>query len=194
MGSEMCIRDRNNIMGLAISKLIDKLFIKRKARVLMLGLDAAGKTTILYKLKLGKVVRSIPTIGFNVETIKFKKTEFIVWDVRGQDPSRPIWKHYYKNAEALIFVVDSSDQNRIDRARMELHKMLDDEDLKDVILLVFANKQDIAVMDMKEIIEKMDLKSIKERPWHFQGTSAITGQGLVEGLTWLDKNLTQVKK
>ena len=181
-------------MGIALSKLMDKLFDKREARVLMLGLDAAGKTTILFKLKLGEVVQSIPTIGFNVETVEFKKTKFNVWDVGGQDKIRPMWKHYYQNAEALIFVVDSSDRNRIDKARMELHKMLDEEDLKDVILLVFANKQDIAVMDIKEIIEKLDLGSIKGRPWHCQGTSALTGQGLVEGLTWLDKKLAQVKK
>ena len=188
------VQNNNKQMGLALSKLMDKLFDKREARVLMLGLDAAGKTTILFKLKLGEVVQSIPTIGFNVETVEFKKTKFNVWDVGGQDKIRPMWKHYYQNAEALIFVVDSSDRNRVDKARMELHRMLDEEDLKDVILLVFANKQDIAVMDIKEIIEKLDLGSIKGRPWHCQGTSALTGQGLIEGLTWLDKKLAQVKK
>ena len=86
-----------------------------------------------------------------------------------------MWKHYYQNAEGLIFVVDSSDRNRIDKAREELKKMLSEEDLKDVVLLVLANKQDIAVMDVKEVIERLDLASIKNRPWHCQGTSAISG-------------------
>ena len=159
----------------------------------MLGLDAAGKTTILFKLKLGEVVQSIPTIGFNVETVEFKNSKFNVWDVGGQDKIRPMWKHYYQNAEGLIFVVDSSDRNRIDKAREELHKMLAEEDLKDAVLLVLANKQDIAVMDVKEVIEKLELSGLKGRPWHCQGTSAISGQGLTEGFSWLHKKLSAKK-
>ena len=173
--------------------MFSSLFDKREARILMLGLDAAGKTTILFKLKLGEVVQSIPTIGFNVETVEFKNCKFNVWDVGGQDKIRPMWKHYYQNAEGLIFVVDSSDRNRIDKAREELHKMLSEEDLKDAVLLVFANKQDLGIMDVKEVIDRMDLASIKGRPWHCQGTSALTGQGLTEGLTWLHKKI-QTKK
>ncbi len=176
-----------------IAKMFDKLFDKKEARILMLGLDAAGKTTILFKMKLGEVVNSIPTIGFNVETIEFKNVKLNVWDVGGQDKIRPMWKHYYQNAEGLIFVVDSSDRNRIDKAREELHRMLAEEDLKETVLLVFANKQDIAVMDVKEVIDRLDLQSLKGRPWHCQGTSAISGQGLTEGMTWLIKKL-QTKK
>ena len=168
---------------------MDRLFEKKEARILMLGLDAAGKTTILFQLKLGEVVSSIPTIGFNVETIEFKNCKLNVWDVGGQDKIRPMWKHYYQNAEGLIFVVDSSDRKRIDKAKEELHKMLAEEDLKDVVLLVFANKQDIAVMDVKEIIDKLELTSFKGRAWHCQGTSALSGQGLNEGMTWLIKKL-----
>lgn len=77
----------------------------------MLGLDGAGKTTILFKLKIGEVVSSIPTIGFNVETVEYKNIKFTVWDVGGQDSIRAMWKHYYQNADALIYVVDSSDRN-----------------------------------------------------------------------------------
>ena len=72
------------------------------------GLDAAGKTTILYKLKLGEVVTTIPTIGFNVETVHYKNITFTVWDVGGQDKIRPLWRHYYEDAQGLIFVVDST--------------------------------------------------------------------------------------
>ncbi len=106
----------------------------------MVGLDAAGKTTILYKLKLGEVVTTIPTIGFNVETVEYKNISFTVWDVGGQDKIRLLWRHYYQNTQGLIFVVDSNDRDRIDDAREELHKMLSEEELRDAVLLVFANK------------------------------------------------------
>ena len=96
---------------------IKKLFSKKEAKVLMLGLDAAGKTTILYQLKLGLTVETIPTMGFVYETIQHKNFKLSVWDVAGQDSLRPIWKHYYQNAKAVIFVVDSSDQNRIGLAK-----------------------------------------------------------------------------
>ena len=180
-------------MGQMIARMMDRLFEKSEARILMLGLDAAGKTTILFKMKLGEVVQSIPTIGFNVETIEFKNSKLNVWDVGGQDKIRPMWKHYFQNAEGLIFVVDSSDRKRVDKAREELHKILAEDDLKDTVLLVFANKQDIAVMDVKEVIEKLDLQSLKGRVWHCQGTSAISGQGLTEGMTWLIKKLQKKK-
>ena len=117
------------------------LKMKKDMRILMVGLDAAGKTTILYKLKLGEVVTTIPTIGFNVETVDYKNISFTVWDVGGQDKIRNLWRHYYQNTQGLIFVVDSNDKARIEDAKNELHKMLQEEELKEADLLVFANKQ-----------------------------------------------------
>merc|ERR1712124_197492 len=110
-------------MGLALSKVWARLFSKQEMRILMVGLDAAGKTTILYKLKLGEVVTTIPTIGFNVETVEYKNISFTVWDVGGQDKIRPLWRHYYHH-QGLIFVVDSNDRDRIEDAREEMTKML----------------------------------------------------------------------
>ena len=129
-------------MGGAFAKMFDKFFGKKEMRILMLGLDAAGKTTILYKLKLGEVVSSVPTIGFNVETLEYKKIKFTVWDVGGQDKIRLLWRHYYQNTQGLIFVVDSSDRDRVELAKEELHRMLGEEELRDAVVLVFANKQD----------------------------------------------------
>merc|ERR1719359_2360067 len=106
-------------------------------RILMVGLDAAGKTTILYKLKLGEVVTTIPTIGFNVETLEYRNISFTVWDVGGQDKIRKLWRHYYQDTDGLIFVVDSSDRDRIEDAREELEKMLAESEMRDVVLLVF---------------------------------------------------------
>ncbi|KAL5541449.1 hypothetical protein UlMin_009159 [Ulmus minor] len=95
-------------MGLSFAKLFNRLFAKKDMRILMVGLDAAGKTTILYKLKLGEIVTTIPTIGFNVETVEYKNISFTVWDVGGQDKIRPLWRHYFQNTQGLIFVVDST--------------------------------------------------------------------------------------
>uniref|UniRef100_A0A8C2WW89 ARF GTPase 5 n=1 Tax=Cyclopterus lumpus TaxID=8103 RepID=A0A8C2WW89_CYCLU len=100
-------------MGLTISSLFDRIFGKKQMRILMVGLDAAGKTTILYKLKLGEIVTTIPTIGFNVETVEYKNISFTVWDVGGQDKIRPLWRHYFQNTQGLIFVVDSNDRERV---------------------------------------------------------------------------------
>eukprot|EP01133_Synstelium_polycarpum_P013868 gene13868-16356_t len=130
-------------MGVSVSKLFSRFFGKKDMRILMVGLDAAGKTTILYKLKLGEIVTTIPTIGFNVETVEFKNINFTVWDVGGQDKIRPLWRHYFQNTQGLIFVVDSNDRERIQEACDELSKMLNEDELRDAVLLVFCNKQDL---------------------------------------------------
>ena len=97
----------------------------------------------MYKLKLGQSVTTIPTVGFNVETVSYKNVKFSVWDVGGQDKIRPLWRHYFTGTQALIFVVDSSDRERIDEARKELHMIVNDREMREVVILVFANKQDL---------------------------------------------------
>merc|ERR1712007_71678 len=125
-------------------------------RILMVGLDAAGKTTILYKLKLGEVVTTIPTIGFNVETLEYKNLNFTVWDVGGQDKIRRLWRHYYQGTNGLIYVVDSNDRDRCEDAREELSKMLAEDEMRDAVLLVFANKQDLPnAMTATEVSQKL---------------------------------------
>ena len=180
-------------MGLSISTLFDTFFGKKEMRVLMLGLDAAGKTTILYRLKLGEVVSSVPTIGFNVETVEYKNIKFNVWDVGGQTQIRVLWRHYYQNTQGLIFVVDSCDKERMELAREELHRMMGEEELRDAAILVFANKQDMGIMSVAEVAEKMGLHSLRGRDWHIQGTCAMTGDGLYEGLEWLSKTVGKKK-
>jgi len=160
-------------------------------RILMLGLDAAGKTTILYKLKLGQSVTTIPTVGFNVETVTYKNVKFSVWDVGGQDKIRPLWRHYYTGTQALIFVVDSADRDRIDESRQELHRIVNDREMRDVIILVFANKQDMPdAMKPQEIQDKLGLTlpGLRQRNWYITPCCANTGEGLYEGLSWLMTN------
>ena len=134
-------KPQRDAMGLAFTKIWQRMIGKQEMRILMVGLDAAGKTTILYKLKLGEVVTTIPTIGFNVETVEYKNLSFTVWDVGGQDKIRPLWRHYYHGTNGLIYVVDSNDRDRIEDAREELTKMLNEDEMRDAVLLVFANKQ-----------------------------------------------------
>ncbi|XP_078270730.1 ADP-ribosylation factor 4-like [Rhinoraja longicauda] len=179
-------------MGLTVSNLIKKYFGGRQMRILMVGLDAAGKTTILYKLKLGEVVTTIPTIGFNVETVEYCRTCFTVWDVGGQDKIRPLWRHYFQNTEGLIFVVDSNDRERIQEAAEELTKMLQEDDLSKAILLVYANKQDLPnALSVTEITEKLGLRNLHNKVWYVQATCASDGTGLYEGLDWLSDKLTK---
>uniref|UniRef100_A0A4W3K0X9 ADP-ribosylation factor n=1 Tax=Callorhinchus milii TaxID=7868 RepID=A0A4W3K0X9_CALMI len=156
------------------------------------GLDAAGKTTILYNLKLGEIVTTIPTIGFNVETVEYKNICFTVWDVGGQDKIRPLWRHYFQNTQGLIFVVDSNDRERIQEATDELKKMLQEDELRDAVLLVFANKQDLPnAMAIGEMTEKLGLSSLRNRTWYVQAACATQGTGLCEGLDWLSIELTK---
>ncbi|GJQ11331.1 hypothetical protein GpartN1_g3122.t1 [Galdieria partita] len=178
-------------MGLSISKLLSRLFGKKEMRILMVGLDAAGKTTILYKLKLGEIVTTIPTIGFNVETVEYKNISFTVWDVGGQDKIRPLWRHYFQNTQGIIFVVDSNDRERFPEAREELHKMLSEEELRDAILLVFANKQDLPnAASTAEVVNALALPSLRNRTWFIMSCCATNGDGLFEGLDWLSEQLS----
>jgi small GTP-binding protein len=160
----------------------------------MLGLDAAGKTTILYKLKVGEVVSTIPTIGFNVETVEYRDVTFQVWDVGGQDKIRRLWRHYYAGTNGIIFVVDSSDRHRIDTAREELSFILEADEMRGAALLVYANKQDLpGAMTPSEVGEKLGLHSIRDREWYIQSTCGVSGDGLYEGLNWLADAVGRVK-
>ena len=183
-------------MGGLLSKIQDIMgsFNKEK-RILMLGLDAAGKTSVLYKLQLGETVCTIPTIGFNVETVQYKSVNFTVWDVGGQEKIRPLWQHYYQNTDALIWVVDSSDTqfDRMKDSCEELHSVLASDHLTDAKVLIYANKQDLpGALRAKELARELELDRLTHRGqrWHIQETVAIKGQGLYEGL---DKLLEMLK-
>jgi ADP-ribosylation factor-like protein 1 len=181
-------------MGVFFSRLFS-YFGDREARILVLGLDNAGKTTILYRLQVGTVVSTSPTIGFNVETVTHKNVKFQVWDLGGQTSIRPYWRCYYPNTQAIIYVVDSSDVERVGTSREEFHALLEEDELKDAILLVFANKQDLpGALSDAEITEQLGLSSIKNRTWAIFKASALNGTGLFEGLDWLADACSAAKK
>lgn len=182
-------------MGFVLSLLFPGWYTRRDVRLLMVGLDGAGKTTILYKLKLGEVVSTVPTIGittnfkcvgFNLETVEFRGSTFTVWDVGGQDRIRALWRHYYTNSQGIIFVLDASDHDRLSTAREELSMMLSEPCLREAALLVYANKQDMpGALQAKQVAEALGLTEEAGRRWHVQGACALTGDGLIEGLSWL---------
>lgn len=174
-------------MGQWFAKLFSGLIGTKELRILILGLDGAGKTTILYRLQVGEVVTTIPTIGFNVETVDYKNMRFQVWDLGGQTSIRPYWRCYYSNTDAIIYVVDSVDRERIGISKSELVAMLEEEELKDAILCVFANKQDIeGAMTPTEVSQELGLSALKTRTWAIFKTSAVKGGlGLEEAMEWL---------
>ena len=167
-----------------------------EARILMLGLDAAGKTTILYKLKLNETVSSIPTIGFNVETVTpVKNVTFTVWDVGGQDKIRPLWKHYFNNTEGLVYVVDSSDRARISESKDELNWILESDEMRGVPVVILANKQDLpGALAPSDVAGKLGMHQMRSREWYIQGTCATNGDGLFEGMNELAKLVKDFKK
>jgi ADP-ribosylation factor 1/2 len=168
-------------------RIYNSLFSCRSGvRLLMNGLDAAGKTTILYKLKLGEVTTTIPTIGFNVETVSFKHLDFVCWDVGGPDKIRPLWRHYYQDTKARVMVVDSNDRQRMAEAAYECRKQYSSPELHGAPLLIFANKQDLPnAMNIEEIAHEFHKEEGLPGMWCIQGCIATTGEGLYEGLDWL---------
>jgi len=182
-------------MGYFLSKFINH-YLSKEAKILVLGLDAAGKTTILYSLKLNEIINTIPTIGFNVEQVEFGRLKMTMWDVGGQDKIRNLWKHYYSNADALIYVVDSADVDRMNLAADELHQVLSADELKNTVVLIFANKQDLPnALSVSEIASKMRVSQFgSHRQWNIQACSATSGTGLYEGLVSLSKMIDVQQK
>ena len=212
-------------MGLLLSKLATALTFRQPTRVLMLGLDAvrapplpaspptvpgvphvmrlrasceqAGKTTMLYKLKLGELVTTVPTIGFNVETVQYKNLDMTIWDVGGQDKIRPLWRHYYDATDLLIYLVDSNDPARLEEARDELAKVLSEDGLRHATVLILANKQDLPhAARPDKIADGLGLRGAlgRKHEWYIQGCSAAAGEGITEGLEWAHRALRDKDK
>mmetsp|Transcript_20392 Transcript_20392/g.23110 ORF Transcript_20392/g.23110 Transcript_20392/m.23110 type:complete len:178 (+) Transcript_20392:208-741(+) len=173
---------------------LSMFYSKKDFHMCMLGLDAAGKSTILYKMKLNELVHTIPTVGFNVESLKYKNLDFTIWDIGGQDKIRSLWRYYYNQNDAIIFVIDSDDELRLDIAADELNTLLNEPQLAESKLLVFANKQDLSdAVPVKMICDRLGLHKLRNREWYIQSCSALNGDGLHEGFDWLSKALKAKK-
>lgn len=181
-------------MGAVISRLWFLMFPAKEYKIVVVGLDNAGKTTTLYKLHLGEVVVTQPTVGSNVEELVYKNIRFEVWDLGGQERLRSSWATYYSGTHAVVMVVDSTDRQRIGVTKDELFRLLSHDDLSHAVVLVFANKQDLKeAMSPAEISEALSLHTIKNHDWHIQACCALTGEGLFEGLGWVAQHVTGTK-
>ncbi|KAM6893541.1 ADP-ribosylation factor-like protein 11 [Xenentodon cancila] len=157
--------------------------------VMLMGLDSAGKSTLLARLLTGQVMETSPTVGFNVGSFQLdKKTELTVWDIGGQSSMRSNWKHFLNDCMALIFVVDSSDVARMPEAQKALKKLLSEEKLQRVPLMVLANKKDLPnSMTIREVATQLDLSSYSGRLWEIQACSASQGLGLQQAFKSVSK-------
>jgi ADP-ribosylation factor-like protein 3 len=157
-----------------------------ECRILLLGLDNAGKTTILKSLCNEDPSETSPTRGFNVKTIQADSFKFNVWDIGGQREIRQYWDNYYENTDALVWVVDCADEGRLEETSLELTQLLADTKLANVPVLIFANKQDLSIaLPPDQVTVSLDLHKIRDHAWQIQGCSALSGNGLDDGLKWL---------
>ena len=167
---------------------------EKEARILVLGLDNAGKTTILKALSDEDTENIAPTQGFNIKALSKEGFKLNVWDIGGQKAIRAYWPNYYEGTDGLVYVVDSSDTARLQECLEELQTLLQEDDLKSVPLLVFANKQDLDLaLEAQEVMEETKLAEITDRTWNIQACSAVTKEGLEEGMEWLIKIISEIK-
>jgi len=161
-----------------------------EARILVLGLDNAGKTTILKKLSDEDITTITPTQGFNIKSLMHEGFKLNVWDIGGQKSIRPYWRNYFDQTDALMYVIDASDRKRLEETGEELSQLLEEDKMAGVPLLVLANKQDLLnALPANEVADGMNLFSIRDRPWQIQPCSAKNGSGLSEGMEWLVKQV-----
>lgn len=155
-------------------------------RILLLGLDNAGKTTILKRFNGEDIDEISPTLGFNIKTIEHRGYQLNFWDVGGQKSLRSYWRNYFESTDGLVWVVDSADKMRLDACRDEMNKLLQEERLAGATLLVLANKQDMpGALSPQEINDILELEAIKTHHWAVVGVSAVTGEKLLQAMDWL---------
>ncbi|XP_076819329.1 ADP-ribosylation factor-like protein 6 [Clavelina lepadiformis] len=195
-----------------LEKLANWLQVRKKeASILCIGLDNSGKSTIINKLKPAnaRIEDVVPTVGFNVETFSTGKLFVTAYDMSGQGRYRNLWERYYKNCDAVVFVVDSTDKLRMAVAKEELSQLLNHREMKrkkNLPVLFFANKCDLRqscsavkcaqllALDRGEWTRggspvHKTASAGPGRPWHICESNALTGEGLQEGIQWLTDQL-----
>ena len=178
-------------MGFILSKIIE-FFTKSRNnfKIIILGMQNAGKTTILYRLSIGQLVKTTPTIGSNVEELTYNNVKFQAWDLGGQESTRSLWDVYYLNTDAIVYVIDSQDDEYFEESKAQFHKLLVHPNLKNATILIFANKQDLpGAKDVNKLIQDYEFDKIKNHIWQIQSCSALNGEGLITGIKWLSEQL-----
>jgi len=174
-------------------------FIKHTVRILVIGLDNSGKTTLVNHLKPKKALTTevVPTVGFSVEEFSKNNLNFTVFDMSGQGRYRSLWENYYRDVEAIIFVIDCTDKIRMCVAKNELDELLSHDDLVNlnIPILFFANKMDLpSALTPVDCMQILELERISDKPWHITSSNALTGQGVTDGISWLADHVRQNHK
>ncbi|KAI2658336.1 ADP-ribosylation factor-like protein 3 [Labeo rohita] len=186
---------QNHKMGLLSILRKLKSTPDQEVRILLLGLDNGGKTTLLKQLASEDITHITPTQGFNIKSVQSQGFKLNVWDIGGQRKIRPYWRNYFENTDVLIYVIDSADRKRFEETGQELAELLDEEKLSGVPVLVFANKQDLlTAAPASEIAEGLNLHTIRDRVWQIQSCSALTGEGVQDGMNWVCKSVNAKRK
>ncbi|KFQ54760.1 ADP-ribosylation factor-like 3, partial [Nestor notabilis] len=163
---------------------------EQELRIVLLGLDNAGKTTLLKRLaseEVSTILVCVPVQGFNIKSVHSHGLKLNVWDIGGQRSIRPYWRK--------IYVIDSADQKRFEETGQELAELTEEEALMGVPLLVFANKQDLGTAaPAAEIAEGLSLHTYRDREWQIQACSALSGEGVQDGMTWISSQIMNRKK
>lgn len=163
-----------------------------EAKVLLLGLDNAGKSTLLKAFQGETVTNLPPTKGFGFQKFNYDNITFCVWDLGGQKSIRTLWENYYQQSDVIIYVIDSSDNYRLDETGKELYTILQQPELNGIPVLIYANKQDLNLsLSPDEIIDSLNLSRITDRKWTIVACSALTKMGITCGLNWLSKIVNQ---
>mmetsp|Transcript_10121 Transcript_10121/g.21335 ORF Transcript_10121/g.21335 Transcript_10121/m.21335 type:complete len:203 (-) Transcript_10121:334-942(-) len=165
-------------------------FPRNEVQILVIGLDNSGKTTIINHIKPKQLQSNevTPTVGFSVEEFAKDNIHFTIFDMSGQSRYRELWEHYYRDVQAIVYVLDSTDRIRMAVAKDELEMLLNHKDIqnRNIPVLFFANKMDLAgAMQPVDIVDLMELDGIEEKPWHITRSNALTGAGVDEGVSWL---------
>jgi len=170
---------------------------KQPARILCVGLDNSGKSTIINFLKPKKATSTevVPTVGFSVEEFTKNNLSFTVFDMSGQGRYRNLWEHYYKEVGGIIFCIDSTDKIRMCVAKDELEALISHAELTNVPIVFFANKMDLpAALTPVECVKDLQLDHVTKHAWHIAASNALTGEGIDEGITWLGDQMARGQK
>jgi len=166
--------------------------IGKKVSIVVVGLDNAGKTTIIERLKPQEkqTMEVAATVGFHIDQFKKGSLTFTVFDMAGAGRYRNLWSEHYKDAEAVVFVVDSADKFRLVVAKDEIDAMLAHPGLRKCPILFFANKKDLpTALSPVEIAQALNLDDIKDRAWQIVPSNGLTGEGVDKGTDWLAEKL-----
>ncbi|CAH0481503.1 unnamed protein product [Peronospora belbahrii] len=172
--------------------LWDYLFSKAELHLLIVGLDDAGKTTLLEQVKgiFGKkpgipLEKIPPTVGLNIARVDIRRSRIICWDLGGQERLRAIWNKYYSESHGIVFVIDSANDRRFQEAKETLHAMLSNSELSGVPLLVLANKMDL--VDARNVNFITGMLGLEEHHGTMASYSicALTTEGIEGAMNWL---------